>query len=183
MIDGLDAQHALHGAERPLGPPHVPVAEHQLLGGQIHFVRHQDVLAVEAFVLPHPVPVDLEASRVGFPQVAGVASARQQPAGLPGVTLCSVGALEFLFQAGHDLPAYGPVLGRPLRVPAHHAPVPDEEEPAGTKTQQIVHHPLHGGHVHRVAGKDPMPDRQPVPVDRQTEDHPGRVAPPLLRLA
>ena len=57
MVDGLLAEHALHGSERPLRPPHVPVPKHQLSGVQIHLVREQDVLAVEAFVVPYPAPV------------------------------------------------------------------------------------------------------------------------------
>ncbi len=57
VVHRLHTEHGLHGAERPLRPPHVPAPKHQFSGFQIHLAREQDVLAVEAFVVPYPAPV------------------------------------------------------------------------------------------------------------------------------
>ena len=63
-----------------------------------------------------------------------------------------------------------------------HAGIADEYAPVESPTLELALDTLDRGHIHGVAGKDPVADREAVSGNRQSDDDLGRIAAPVLRV-
>ena len=109
VMNRFHPQDTLHGAKRPLGPPHVSVSQDEFFGRKIKLVGHEHIFAVEALIRPDLAPVDGKSPTLGLPQVSGVSLSGQQLASLPGMCAGRSRPFELGFESSDDLPTDSPV--------------------------------------------------------------------------